>query len=314
MLVAILSMPGGDPRSYGGESSLAASLSYLYALVSGVLLWVVLGILLWSGWRNGGMPRWAGIGAGVLFGLSGIAAAVATGLSYSYPEGWLILVSESLPPLIALYAIWARLPALHAVLRPDITSGALLGVIAVVIIATLPLWYLDALQFLARMAREDEANNAFIAQREQAKFQRLTPDSPLLDYLEMGLDRELAVAGARQVTSRQSDAVMLLKEGKIGRLENLWRFDLEATPALCEAFGAALHKEIEDELNDGYLKINLEVQLPNMKWLVAEHCNLDDGVTAAETRIRPLIPEMQPFELPRWQQFLAALAELRQKR
>src|SRR6266576_975853 len=30
----------------------------------------------------------------------------------------------------------------------------------------------------------------------------------------------------------------------------------------------------------------LERQLPNMKWLVTEHCRLDDGVSAVETRVR----------------------------
>ncbi len=326
MLAALLTTPGGDPRAYGAEGSLAVSLSELYSLVPGVLLWIALGILLLIGWKSGGMARRAAIFAGVLYPLSALAAFVAAALSYSYPGGWLIVVPASLPPLIALYAIWTSLPALHAVLRPDIASRAILAVIGVVIIATAPLWYLDDLIFPTRLAREQTEGAAQVAQREaewaknkeeeKAKFQGLTPDSSLRDYLDYapaGVDREQVVAGARQVKSRQSDAIVLLKEGKIGRLEELWRFDLGATPALCEAFGVALRQQaIEDDL-DWSVAERLDRQLPNMKWLVAEHCNLDDSVAAAETRIRRIIAVMQKVDLPRWQQFLADLAELRQK-
>jgi hypothetical protein len=326
MLAALLSMPKGDPASIGPEGGLNVSLTYLYALVSGVLLWIVLGILLWSGWKNGGMPRWAEIGAGILFGLSAIAAAVAANLSYNYPGGWLIVVPGSLPPLIALYAMWAHLPALHAVFRPDVTSGAMLGAIAVVIIAPPPLAYLDALQFPARLARQDEEGKALIAEREaefatheqeqQAKFHRLTPDSPLGDYLDSYPDRlvdhEQVVAGARLVKSRQSDAERLLKEVKLYGLRELWRLDLEATPALCEAFGAALLKEATAEPDfDSTVAELFEDLLPNLKWLVAEHCSLDDGLAAAEPRVRHVVAGNRPDT--RWDGTLAAIVELRQR-
>ena len=92
MLAAILGQPGGDPGSYGGEGRIATAFSQLYALIAGVLLWVVLGGLLLIGAIKGEMPRWAAIGAGVLYPLSGVAALVAGGLSYSYPGGWVVLV------------------------------------------------------------------------------------------------------------------------------------------------------------------------------------------------------------------------------
>jgi hypothetical protein len=326
MLAAFLTMPVGDPGAFGAEGTLAASLSQLYALVSGVLLWALLGILLWIGWKSGGMPRWVGIGTGLLYPLSAVAAVVAAGLSYSYPGGWLMLVPEALPPALALFAMWASLPALRAVLRPDITGGALLGLIAVVIIATAPLWYLDDLQFPARLARQQAEGEAIVAQREAewekhreervAQFQGLTPASSLLDYLDAPteIDREQAVAGARQVKSRQSEAIMLIKEGKLRRLEELWRFDLEASPALCEAFDMALRKQVIDDDLNWTVAARLEEQLPNAKWLVAEHCNLDGSVTAAETRMRGIIAVSQKDDLPRGQRILDALGELHQKR
>ncbi len=330
MLAAILSMPGGDPGSYGGESNTAVAFSQLYALGSGVLLWIALGILLLLGWINGEMPRWAAIGAGVLYPLSGIAAFVAAGLAYSYPGGWVVLVPAVLPPLIALYAMWAHLPGLHAALRPEVTSAAGMAAITVAIVATLPLSYLDELQFPARIARQQEQGEAVIAKRDadwaalkqedEARFQGLTPDSSLWDYLNPQRipdgRHDQAVEGARHVKSRQTDAVMLLKEGKINWLNELWSLDLEATPALCETFSAELRKEAtaKDEPNWNVGE-KLERQLPNLEWLAAQHCNFDAGLAASETRIQLITDAMgrQDGGLPRWQQFLAALGALHQK-
>jgi hypothetical protein len=326
LLAVIFSMPGGDPAFYGGEGRIAQAFSQLYALGSGVLLWIVLGVVLLLGWINGAMPRWAAIGAAVLYPLSAIAAFVAVGAAYSYPGGWLVLVPALLPLLIALYAMWAHLAALHGVLRPDMTSAAALAAASVVIVATLPLAYVDELQFPARLARQDEESKALTAQREaefamyehrqQAKFQRLTPDSPLRDYLDdypaHFVDHEQAVAGARLVKSQQGDAERLLKEVNLYGLRELWRLDLEATPSLCEAFRAALLKvAIEDDLDRSVVE-RVEDQLPNMKWLVAEHCSLDDGLAAAKPKVRHVAAGNNGDS--RWVQLLDAIVELRRKR
>jgi hypothetical protein len=326
MLAAILSEAGGDPASYGGEGRMAAAFSELYALASGVLLSIVLGILLLIGWMNGEMPRWAAIGAGILYPLSVIAAGVAIDLSYYYPGGWLVLVPGLLAPVIALFAMWARLPALHAVLRPDVTSTELLGAIAILILVTPALSYLDELQLPARVARYQEQTEAVMAtraaewtkhrQENEARFQGLTPDSSLWDYLNPqripdGRD-EQALAGARQVKSRQTDAVLLLREGKVHWLPQLSQLDLAATPALCEAFGAGLLKEATGPGYDLNVGEDLERQLPNLKWLVGEHCNLDDGLAAAETVIRRITAVNRGDQ--RWAEFLAAIVELRRKR
>jgi len=329
MLTVLFTMPGGDPAGYGGEGRIAQAFSQIYALGSGALLWIVLGVLLLIGWVNGEMPRWAAIAAGILYPLSGIAAFVAAGLAYSYPGGWLVLVPALLPPLIALYALWAHLPTLHAVLRPNVTSAAALAAIAVVIVATLPLAYVDELQFPARLARQQEQMEAASAKREadwaslkqenEARFQALTPDSSLWDYLNPQRipdgRRDQAVEGARHVKSRQTDAVVLLKEGKINWLNELSRLDLEATPALCETFSAELRKEATADNEPSWnVGEKLERQLPNMEWLAAQHCNFDAGLVASEARIRLITDAMgrQDGGLPRWQQFLTALVALHQ--
>jgi hypothetical protein len=236
-------------------------------------------------------------------------------------------VPASLPPVVALFALWACLPALHAVLRPDVASGALLSAIAVVIAATAPLAYLDALQLPARLARQNVEAEAEIAQREaesakreeekEARFQRLTPESSLWDYLDPDRipdgKREQAVEAARRVKTRQPDAEKLLKEVKLYWLRDLWRLDLEAAPSLCEAFGAALLKDVTEQTEyDFSVGEDLELQLPNLKWLVGAHCNLDDGLVVAETRVRRVVAVQHGD--PRWDQFLAAIVELRGRR
>jgi len=60
--------------------------------------------------------------AAILFLLSGVAAIVA-GVLYSRYSGWSIIVPALLPPAMALYAVWARRPVLHAALpRKSSTS------------------------------------------------------------------------------------------------------------------------------------------------------------------------------------------------
>ena len=334
MLAAILGGPGGDPASYGGEGRMAAAFAELYALASGCTVWIVMGLLLWIGGTRGEMPRWAAISAGILYPLAGIAAGIAIDMSYDYPGGWLILVPAVLAPVVAFYAMWARLPRIHTVLPADITSGFALGAIVVLTIAPFPLSELDRLGAPARAARYQERMEALVAKHEadwakvkeehETAFRQLTPDSSLRDYLDdlyfpypydAGVARhEEALAGARRVKSRQGDAVMLLKEGRMVRLEDLWRLDLEATPSLCEAYGEALRQAATTERPgaDGNIALELERQLPNMKWLVAEHCNLDDALVAVEAKVQRSVAGMgqAPGDLPRWTQFLAAVAAL----
>jgi hypothetical protein len=119
------------------------------------------------------------------------------------------------------------------------------------------------------------------------------------------------VAKARQVKSRQSDVVPLLEKfssddgparsrGEIEYLEVLWRLDIEATPAVCKAYGDALRQEAENvrkfshdqRPNDAWeVKEAIERQLPNMKWLIREHCDLGDTLAVVETRVRELCGE-----------------------
>jgi hypothetical protein len=70
----------------------------------------------------------------------------------------------------------------------------------------------------------------------------------------------------------------------------LWRLNAEATPELCAAYGAVLRKsalKIDPAYSNGLGEaIDLEFQLPNLKWLVAHHCDLRAVLTGIATRLR----------------------------
>jgi hypothetical protein len=322
MMLGIARSPAHPIES--GEASVVRGLDELFrGLLRGlliVLLWIVLAILVFR--RSGNsqkMPPQALVAAAILLPLSGVAAIYATDLYASY-AGWAIVVPALLPPLIALYAMWMRLPVLHAALSAKIINAATWGAILVLTIAPLRLSVIDKRiyaegeperqrqreAYLAANERQAQRNEQF-REREKAdarepaiaRFQALTSDSSLSDYLDAldsytyyaldEADHDETLAKGRRIKSRQADAVALLKEGRIRRLEELWNLDIEATPAVCAAYRDALRHEVAelDPMSIDFARVNIIAgQLPNLKWLVKEHCDLVDLLAYTETRIR----------------------------
>ena len=302
---------GGDPAG----NAIGRGLAQLFGNFLILLLWIVLAILLFLGGKSQKMPPQARAAAAILLPLSGVAAIYAADLNQRY-AGWAIVVPALLPPLIALYAMWARLPVLHAALPARVINVAIGGAILILTIAPLPLSAIDASIYAAGEPERQRQREALLAANEQqearyrereaqdsardiARFQALTPDSSLSDYLdaldsytyyapdEAGHDETLAKG--RQIKSRQADAVALLKEGRIRRMEELWNLDIEATPAVCAAYRDALRHEAAevDPMSIDFGRVNvIAAQLPNLKWLVKEHCDLVDLLAFTETRIR----------------------------
>jgi hypothetical protein len=284
-----------------GTDAAGRGLNQAFAALVGLLLWSVLAILLVVAAVKGAMPP-AGWAAVLLLPASAVGAAVAAGLIEHEP-GWPIVVPALLPPLIAAYAVWARLPRLHARLRPLPTSLAVGA--AIVALSVAP--------FIARSIAErpDPARDARLAaevQARQAEEQRLTkaaeerdakafaalgPDSKMSDYLDyVYRDRgREAREGIRKVKSRQADAVALLQAGRLRDLTSLLEFDVEATPALCRAYGAALDQAargVDPKVRSDYLTaaIDLEDQIPNLQWLVGERCDLKEPLALLEKNLR----------------------------
>jgi hypothetical protein len=296
----------------------------LYAAFLGGVLWLVLAGLLLIAVARGRMPLWATLVMVVLWPLSGVAVFMA-GDAYSRGDASAIWVPAFLPPLFALYALWARLPALHATFRAGTTSAVFAGAIAVLAVTPMVTATRAALPDPARDARLAEAGKAQeerMAQerqaaldRQEAQFASLGPDSALADYLiylsSMAYG-ERALAGIRQVKNRQADVTLLLQQGHIADLRELSHFDVAPTAELCQAYGAALGAAAANvtKARSDYLiaAIDLEGQLPNIRWLVGKRCDLGQPLGLLETNVRAIA------DSDRITKFADTLAALRRAR
>jgi hypothetical protein len=274
----------------------------LYAAFLAGVLWLVLAALLLIAVARGRMPLWATLAMVVLWPLSAVAVWMASD-AYSRGDSSAIWVPALLPPLFALYALWARLPALHATFRAGTTSAVFAGAIAVLAVTPMVTATRAALPDPARDARLAAAGKAQEEQRakeqqaaldrQEAQCASLGPDSPLADYLvylsSMAYG-ERALAGIRQVKNRQADATLLLQQGRIADLRELSHFDVAPTAELCQAYGGALGGAASNvtKARSDYLSaaIDLELQLTNMKWLIANRCDLGQPLRLLETNVR----------------------------
>jgi hypothetical protein len=147
---------------------------------------------------------------------------------------------------------------------------------------------------LAKAQEEQQAREQQAARdRDEAEFARLGPDSPLESYL-LYLHTETygarARAGIGQLTNRQADAIAMLGKGRLLDLWDLRELDLQPTADLCQAYGAALTgaagKVAKTQSNYLGVAIDLEGQLPNIRWLIANRCDLGQplGLLAGNVR------------------------------
>jgi hypothetical protein len=313
LLVAALPGVGDFPNEGGGEARIGWGFQQLWAYVACGTTLILLSLALWRASRAGGIPvsvRWA---FPILVPAAGVAMALAIDQSFEQPGPWLPLVPLMLPPAIGLYALWGCLPALSGRLPGGMArawvDGVAIGAIAVLSLAVFPLWALDDASYPGRLERHhaevaaaDAAAQAAGEQEDQAlrtKFARLGPDASLRDYIGgeyrylPGVD---VLAGARQVKSRQRDAIAMLDEGEIFDLSDLWQLDLEATPILCQAYGKALVAKFggsEIRLDAARLSL-LKGQFPNMGWLRERGCDLDGAVAEIDARLRWMIESPDP--------------------
>jgi len=299
---------------------ISRGLAGVYAVIGIAILWIMLAILLGLGAAKGRMPSWAGIAALVLHPVSLVAVGATVELLSSPGFDWALIVPGVLPPLIAAYALWARLPGLHSVLPETATSGAVCA--AVLLLSAVPWIALsqrssERAEVRAQQQQlpviSDEERRAQATRDWQARFEGLTPDSSLgdyLDYIKPGSPfRQRALEEARLVTDRQEQAEKLIRDGMLVWLGDLWQLDIAPTPSLCDAFAARLQKEAEEDRGKGSYWVvveYLEIHLENLKWLASAHCDLKDAIAAVETTARGYP------ETPQRDRFLAALAQLPQ--
>ena len=282
----------GSLSGLNDTDAMGRGLALGFGAIFGVALWLVLAVLLLVAAINGRMPVADKIVAAILLPLSAIAASVAIDL-YGSRADWAFAVPLLLPLLIMAYALWARMPPLQRKLRPLPTTAIIGGLVTILtltpllvsLVTLVPNPTRDARQAAVEKAREEKLRQEeqIALQREAEVFARLGPDSLLRDYLQYmpGGDSRSheALDGARRVRSRQTDAVDLLKAGRLAALTDLFRLDLKVTPDLCKVYDDALSSASSQvtKARTDYLSvaINLEQQMPNIGWLVEGGCNLN---------------------------------------
>jgi hypothetical protein len=292
----------GNVGDAQGSDAFGRGLALAFGAIFGVALWLVLAATLVMAAVKGHMPVWAATGLVVLVPLSCVAALKAAD-AYGAGDSSALLIPALLPPLFALYALWASLPALHGTLRASVVS-AVLGAAIVFLAATPFVAAYRAAQpdperdaRLAAAAKEQEEERATeqraARERDEAEFASLGPDSPLeayLIYLHSQTFSDRALSGIRKLRTLQADGIALLNKGRLFDLWDLKQLGLEPLPDLCEAYGAALAgaagKVSKAQPNYLGVAIELESQLPNIKWLIANRCDLSQPLALLSSNLR----------------------------
>ena len=311
LLVTALPEAGEFPNEGGGEARMGWGFQQFWAWVACAATLLLLSLALWRGSRSGGIAGSVQWTIPLLVPAAGAAMLLAMNQSFKQPGPWLPLIPDLLPAAIGLYALWGCLPALSRwspLSRAKIDRVGI-GLIATLSLAVFPLWALDNASYPGRLERHhaeqataDAAARAAGEQQDQAlraKFARLGPDSSLREYIEgeywylSGVD---VLAGARQVRSRQRDAIAMLDDGAILDLSGLWQLDLEPTPMLCEAYGNALSAKFgRPEVGWDAARLSLlNGQFPNLQWLRERGCDLDAPIGEIDARLGWMIESKDP--------------------
>jgi len=102
-----------------GDASFGQAIASLMATAG---LWIALAVLLVIGATMGEMPRWARVVAIFLMPFSGAATFTAIDMCSRHIK-WAIVFPVVLPLLIAIYALWIRMPALRAIVSAEHISA-----------------------------------------------------------------------------------------------------------------------------------------------------------------------------------------------
>jgi hypothetical protein len=299
------------------------ALSSAYGAFMVLGLWVLLGILLVISAVKGDMPGWSKAAAVILVPASGAATLVAMNLMSGHPGvKWPMVLPLLAPLLLISIALWSYFPAIRSTV-PSGAAGAITWA-SLLLLSLLPLPALrargqestDRRQRIEAEWSAEEARQQEVKARENlAKFQLLTTESRLWDYMPFTWDRnplrEQALERARSLPTRQADAEQMLGDGHGFPLLEVQNLNLSPTPAFCARASAVLVKHAEDwrtslpsppEYETRSDKI--EQYLGGMGWLRANGCDLTTALTAMETTVRSYAPG------PGRELFLQALARL----
>ena len=112
----------------GGDQVLSSAFAIIYDVL---MVWTALVVLVLVAAIQGTMPPLGWISAIVLLPASGAATVAAIDLA-TRGGRWALALPCLLPPLIALYAAWARFPRLRATVPAGFATWGAWGLVAVV--------------------------------------------------------------------------------------------------------------------------------------------------------------------------------------
>jgi hypothetical protein len=223
------------------------AMSEAFEAVYAILIWIMLAILLIIAGANGEMPSWARALALLLVPASGVAAVVAgaiiPGLQRLHVDArWLAIVPGLAVPLLVFYALWAYYPSIHAAIPAGVAGGVVWGLVAILSVAPWPM-----VSYKSRADAEFRAAYAKRADEVKARFEKLTPESPLWEWLPFLDDYPYstrAMDHIRASPTRQSDAEAMLDRGDypLGRTGHS-ELELDPTPEFCDKLYAYLEKK-----------------------------------------------------------------------
>jgi hypothetical protein len=304
-------------------------LTQSFAFLTTIILWIFLGALLVVAGVKGEMPPWTSVAALILVPGSGAAAIAAVNLLADtfYKSKWPVAIPAFAPLLIIAFALWAFYPALQG--RISAINASAFTWTAILLLSLAP-W--PAVAYRRHHGEADRAKAAADyqadepkrieaeRQRNLAEFRKLTPDSPLKDWLTFRPAsnelREQALAAIRKLPRRQADAELMLRQGLDYFWDDLPELDLAPSPVVCESARKFLLEKARDiqphnpadPPKFAYMVERIEPFLPTMKWLVEHHCECAAELAALENTVR-IYPDS-----PERKKMLDALTGIRQKR
>lgn len=318
LLFAITAATVADSRSSDAAGN---AMSDAFAAMFAGALWIALAVTLVMAAVGGAMPFWAPWALFMLVPAAIVAFFLAVG-RFGEGDKSAMIVVIALPALLILYAAWVRFPALHGVLKPARTSAVLLSLLGVLSIAAIAVnWHARMPGPQARAdyqeaekTRMEEAAKAERQTRERAAaaFAKLGPESHLADYLPYLRNRafaDRALEAIQKVKTRQEDAIALLNQRPLADLTELWQWNVLATREMCEAYGNAFLAAANgiSKARSDYLSaaMDLEWQMPNLKWILGAKCDLSGPLERAETNIKAVA------DSDRLRNFAVTLGELK---
>jgi hypothetical protein len=271
-----------------GSDAAGNAMSQGFAALQAIALWVVLAILTLLCLAKGQAPAWAALAAVLLVPGSGVAAISALEL-LAQPELppylWPIAALAAPPPLIVAFCLWAITPPSRDRLPANVVSIAVWGAVLALSLSIVPMQATRA----AVLQKQADALAAW-----RAEIDAVPADAQLRRWWTPLLGRGFyteddVIAKIRDLDRRQGDAETMLKRGDFP-LAYLNRFNLDATPAVCEGARAELRSEVAPlvvatpparPFSD--IEHPVDEALSAMQWLVGYGCAVDAESRAWET-------------------------------